>query len=150
AGPVALPVEDLTALPAAQQTARVRQVLQDEGRTPFDLAHGPVLRLRLLRLGAEDHVFVPTLHHIVSDGWSQDVFRRELLAGYTAYRDGQPAPFPPLPVQYADFALWQRATVDAAVLAQGLAYWTQQLAGLPARLALPTDRPRPRRQTFGA
>jgi hypothetical protein len=150
AAPVALAVEDLSSLSAAEQAAQVQAVLAAERTTPFDLARGPVYRVRLLRGGPTDHILVRTLHHIVSDGWSEAVFSRDLLTLYAAAQAGTPAPLAPLPVQYADFACWQRAWLDEAAMATGLAYWTQQLAGRPAQLTLPTDRPRPATPTFAA
>ena len=147
---LAVPVEDLRALAARVQRERVQAVLREEWRTPFDLAKGPLVRLRLLQLGAEEHVLVRTVHHIVSDGWSQGVFNREFMVLYEAFRAGREDPLPPLAVQYADFALWQRRWLEAGALTAGLRYWREQLAGMPDRLALPTDRPRPVRQTFEA
>ena len=147
---LAVPVEDLRALAARVQRERVQAVLGEEWRTPFDLAEGPLVRLRLLQLGAEEHVLVRTVHHIVSDGWSQGVFNREFMVLYEAFRAGREDPLPPLAVQYADFALWQRRWLEAGALTAGLRYWREQLAGMPDRLALPTDRPRPVRQTFEA
>jgi hypothetical protein len=90
------------------------------------------------------------MHHIVSDGWSEGVFNRELKILYEAYREGRESPLKPLPVQYADFALWQRGWLEGGGLQEGLQYWKQQLAGIPERLELPTDRPRPAMQTFAA
>jgi amino acid adenylation domain-containing protein len=140
---VPLQLEDLRPLDDLARRARLDAVLSEEWRTPFDLAQGPLLRMRLLRTGTHDHVLVLTSHHIVSDGWSQAVFNRELIELYAAAREGREAALPPLEVQYADFAVWQRRWLDAGALHEGLAYWTQQLAGLPERLSLPTDRPRP-------
>jgi len=145
---VTLPIEDLRGLPERVRRARLDQALQEEWETPFDLTRGPLLRVRLLHVGEDDHVLVRTLHHIVSDGWSQGVFNRELMLLYAAFREGHADPLPPLPVQYADFALWQRKWLDDTALRAGLAYWTRQLADAPERLTLATDRPRPARQTF--
>ena len=147
---IRIPVEDIQGWDAAAQEVRVRAALRREIEEPFDLAKGPLVRLRLLQLGAEEHVLVRTVHHIVSDGWSQGVFNRELLVLYAAFREGRENPLPPLPVQYADFALWQRSWLEGEVLDEGLRYWTEQLAGIPDRLALPTSRPRPAVQTFEA
>ena len=112
-----------------------------EARAPFDLAHGPLIRVRLLRLGPAVHVLLATLPHVVSDGWSFGVLVRDFTTLYAAAAAGQPSPLPPLPVQYADVALWQRAWLQGAALEAQRAYWRTQLAGLPP-LALPTDRPR--------
>ena len=119
-------------------------------RQPFDLGRGPVLRMRLLKLGEQEHVLLRTMHHIVSDGWSQGVFNRELTILYEAYREGRENPLKALAVQYADFAMWQRSWLEGGALDEGLKYWKEQLAGIPERLELPTDRARPAVQTFGA
>src|SRR6185436_18822838 len=105
---VALPAEDLTDLPAVEQDERVSRIATGEARTPFDLTAGPLLRLRLLRLGAEDHVLLLTLHHIVCDDWSVGVLAREVQEIYRAGREGRSRRLPELPVQYGDFAVWQR------------------------------------------
>ncbi|MFL5539196.1 MAG: non-ribosomal peptide synthetase, partial [Longimicrobiaceae bacterium] len=102
----------------------------------------------LLRLGAEDHVLLLSMHHIVSDGWSMGVLQRELGALYAAYRDGRESPLPELPVQYADYAVWQREHLRGDVLERQLSYWRERLAGAPELLELPTDRPRPAVQTY--
>jgi len=102
-----------------------------------------------LRLGAQDHVLLRTMHHIVSDGWSEGVFNHELMVLYEAFVEGRENPLRPLRVQYADFALWQRRWLEGGALDRGLSYWKEQLAGIPARLELPADRPRPALQTFG-
>jgi amino acid adenylation domain-containing protein len=149
---IALTVVDLREPPLSEEAraAHLRQALREEWDTPFDLTRGPLARARLLQFGAEDHAFIRTLHHIVSDGWSQGVFNRELMELYAAFHEHRPDPLPPLPVQYADFAVWQRHWLDAGALDEGLAYWTTHLAGIPERVTLPTDRPRPARQTFAA
>lgn len=144
-----LPLEDLSRLDQTAQQARVMACLASAASQPFDLGCGPVLRLRLLKLSPDHHILLRTMHHIVSDGWSEEVFSRELAVLYQALRDGRPNPLPPLTVQYADFAIWQRQLLEAEV-GSDLSYWTQQLAGIPERLELPTDRPRPAQQTFAA
>src|SRR5207302_9803099 len=101
-------VEDLGGLPEAEREPEARRRARAEARRPFVLARGPLLRVTLLRLGAEDHVLVVVLHHIVSDGWSTGVLIEELTRLYTAFAEGRPSPLPELPVQYADFAAWQR------------------------------------------
>jgi amino acid adenylation domain-containing protein len=131
------------------QQERVQEALCNEARMPFDLMRGPLLRVKLLRLGAEDHVLLRTMHHIVSDGWSEGVFNHELMVLYEAFVEGRENPLRPLRVQYADFALWQRRWLERGALERGLSYWKEQLAGIPARLELPTDRSRPVLQTFG-
>jgi hypothetical protein len=122
-----------------------RLMAEDAGRT-FDLERGPLVRGRLVRLGAEDHVLLVAMHHIVSDGWSMEVLTRELSALYGAFLRGEADPLPPLPVQYADFAAWQRRWVDGEVLRRQADYWKEALAGAPELLELPADRARPARQ----
>ncbi|WP_420126319.1 amino acid adenylation domain-containing protein, partial [Longimicrobium sp.] len=121
----------------------VRRLLGEEARTPFDLARGPLIRGLLVRLAEEDHLLQVTMHHMVSDGWSIGVFTRELGALYGVFRRGEPDPLPPLPVQYADYAAWQRRWVDGDVLKEQADYWRATLGGAPALLELPTDHPRP-------
>ncbi|HDS1733729.1 non-ribosomal peptide synthetase [Pseudomonas sp. BP8] len=122
--------------------------LREEANGPFDLAHGPLLRARLICLGAQHHVLLLTLHHIVADGWSLGVLIRELTALYPALRDGRQAALPALPVQYADYAVWQRRWLAGEQLQRQAEYWRSALEGAPALLALPSDRPRPARQDF--
>ncbi|BCQ27138.1 hypothetical protein NK8_53270 (plasmid) [Caballeronia sp. NK8] len=136
---LALPLDTLA---PGTQAAEVRRLAQDEGRRPFDLQHGPLLRARLLRLAEEEHVLLFTMHHIVSDGWSSGVLVRELGACYTAALRNEPIALPPLAVQYADYTLWQRDWLAGAELERQTQYWRNQLAEL-APLDLPTDRPRP-------
>ncbi len=119
-----------------------------EASRPFDLAAGPLLRLHLLRLAEDDHVLFFNLHHAVSDGWSVGVLVRELTALYGAFLRGEAAVLPELPVQYGDFARWQRQWLQGEVLDAQLAYWRQRLAGAPEVLNLATDRPRPALQTY--
>src|SRR5438067_1642775 len=119
--------------------SRLSEALWEEWERPFDLAAGPLVRARLLRFGARSHGLVLTTHHLVSDGWSQALLRHELQALYAAYRAGREPALPPLPLQYADFALRQRRRGD---FEDDLAYWKERLAGLPERLELPADRPR--------
>jgi amino acid adenylation domain-containing protein len=147
---VDLPTIDLSAVVPDRQWEAVQTVWQRERETPFDLRRGPVLRMCLLRLAEDDHVLVQTMHHIASDGWSESIFNLELQALYTAYREGNANPLPSLPVQYADFAVWQRQVLTDGVLEEGLAYWKEQLAELPEGMELPTDRPRPPLKTYVA
>ena len=147
---VDVPVDDFSAFDEPAQRAAVAAALSNARERRFDLSRGPLLRLRLLRLGSADHVLVHVVHHIVSDAWSRAVFVRDLMALYESFRQARPDPLLPLPVQYADFALWQRAHLSGAGLSRELAYWHQQLTGSPQRLDVPTDRPRPPIQTFEA
>ncbi|HVR99572.1 MAG TPA: amino acid adenylation domain-containing protein, partial [Thermoanaerobaculia bacterium] len=135
-----LPVVDLSGLAAREELAR-RLALEEAWR-PFDLARGPLLRLTLLRLGETDHLLLMTMHHIVSDGWSRGVLLREIGALYAG------SPLPELPVQYADFAVWQRSWLQGEVLEEQIAYWRRRLEGAPRVLELPADRSRPAVQTF--
>ncbi|HEY0019293.1 MAG TPA: amino acid adenylation domain-containing protein, partial [Longimicrobium sp.] len=144
----ALPVEDLSALDDAAREAVVRRRAAEDAARPFDLSAGPVFRASLLRLADDDHVLLLCMHHIVSDGWSIGVLLRELSALYAAFRDGREPALGALPVQYAEFAAWQRQQLRGRALDRQLAYWTRQLAGAPALLELPTDRPRPAVQTY--
>ncbi|WP_346293410.1 amino acid adenylation domain-containing protein [Sphaerothrix gracilis] len=150
APPAAIPIPliDLQALSSRQQDFEVSQLVAAIHRQPFDLTTGPLLRLGLLRLSDTDHVIALTLHHSIADGWSIDVLLRELAALYTAFLTGSPAPLSPLPIQYADFAVWQRQQHQAARLEQQSAYWQQQLGGRLPVLQLPSDRPRPPKQSF--
>ncbi|MBV9773008.1 MAG: amino acid adenylation domain-containing protein, partial [Gemmatimonadetes bacterium] len=140
---LALYVADLSPLPEAEQAAAVRARVAGDAARPFDLENGPLFRASLLRLGADEHVLLLCLHHIVSDGWSMGVLFREMEALYGAYASGEASPLPPLEVQYPDYAVWQRKHLVGEVLEAQLAYWKERLAGAPALLELPTDRPRP-------
>ncbi|MFY0567266.1 non-ribosomal peptide synthase/polyketide synthase [Archangium lansingense] len=143
-----LPLTDLSTLPEAEREATARRLAVEEAHRPFDLRRGPLFRAHLLRLAPEHHVLLVTMHHIVSDGWSVSVLVREVVAGYEAATRGQQVGLPPLPVQYADYAAWQREWMQGPVLDARLDYWREQLAGAPAALELPTDRPRPAVQTY--
>src|SRR5215213_11727459 len=133
---------------AEEQEAELRRLAREEAARPFDLEAGPLLRVRLLRLNEREHVLLLTMHHIVSDGWSMGVLVRELCALYEAFLQGKESPLAPLTVQYADYAQWQREHLTGEVLEQQLQYWREQLAGAPALLELPADRPRPAVQSF--
>ncbi|HEV7786087.1 MAG TPA: amino acid adenylation domain-containing protein, partial [Thermoanaerobaculia bacterium] len=139
---LARPLVELAALPAAWQEAEVRRLVREETARPFDLARGPLLRAVLLRLSEREHVAVFTLHHIVSDAWSMGVLVREVAAHYGAFLAGRPSLLPELPIQYADFTLWQREWLQGEALEGQLAYWRERLAGAPPVLELPLDRPR--------
>nr|WP_253900126.1 non-ribosomal peptide synthetase [Corallococcus carmarthensis] len=134
----ALVVEDLSS-----NTAEVQRRVEQEVLRPFELAHGPLIRALLLKLDAREHVLAVTMHHIVSDGWSLGVLIREVSALYAAFVQGQPSPLPELPVQYADYAAWQRGWLQGTTLQREVDYWKQKLSGAPPVLELPTDRPRP-------
>lgn len=135
---LALPLTDLTRSGLEALVA----ILDDVARAGFDLARGPLIRASLLRLAADEHVLLVTMHHIVSDGWSLQVLAGEIAALYAAFHQGRPDPLPPLPIQYADYSAWQRSQVGSEAGQAQLAWWTRQLAGAPAVLELPLDRPR--------
>ncbi len=139
---------DLRALPVRQREPEALRRAAAEARVPFDLTRGDLLRVTLYRTDDEQHVMLLAVHHIVSDGWSMGVLVAEVTALYTAFAQGQPSPLPELPVQYGDFAVWQRGWLAGEVLDQQVGYWKRQLAGAPPVLELPTDRPRPAEQTF--
>jgi amino acid adenylation domain-containing protein/non-ribosomal peptide synthase protein (TIGR01720 family) len=138
-----LALDDLSALPDATRETVARREVEVEAQRPFDLARGPLLRARLLRLAADDHVLLLTMHHIVSDAWTRGILSHEIATLYAAYHEGRPHGLPELPVQYGDYAAWQRAWLSGAVEDRLLAYWKKQLGGAPAAIELPTDRPRP-------
>jgi amino acid adenylation domain-containing protein/thioester reductase-like protein len=143
-----LPVRDLTGLPEGEREAEARRLADEETRRPFDLERGPLFRASLLRLGPEDHVTLVTVHHSVYDGWSANIFLGEVGLLYQAFCAGQPSPLPELPIQYADFAHWQRQWLKSGLMQDQLAYWKKQLAGPLPVLELPTDHPRPATRTF--
>src|SRR5262249_34498928 len=138
----ALPVVDFARIPQEKREEQLQQLLEQEARKPFVLARGPLLRVLIARLDKEEHVVLLVLHHIIADGWSMHVIMRELAALYNAYVARQPSPLSPLPIQYADFAAWQRQWLQGEVLETQLAYWTKQLEGIEP-LELPLDHPRP-------
>ncbi|MET0395972.1 MAG: condensation domain-containing protein, partial [Longimicrobiaceae bacterium] len=141
--PSRLPVEDLTALAPEARAWTARERVRAEAATPFDLARGPLLRARLIRLDDDDWGLLLTLHHIVTDGWSTGILMGELSAFYTAIAAGREARLPALPVQYPDYAAWQRGWLAGPVLERQLEYWRERLADAPPLLELPVDRPRP-------
>jgi len=142
-----LPLIDLAALPPAAASNERNRLLRETAHQYFDLARGPLLRVRLIRSGAERHVVSLAAHHIVADGWSLGIVLRELAELYTARVTGAQAFLDELPIQYADFAAWEREWLSGEALETHLAYWKQQLADL-SPLRLPTDRPRPRSPQF--
>ena len=144
----ALPVTDLRELPPAKREAEVQKLIAAAALQHFNLAKGPLLRATLLHLDSEEYILLLTLHHIVFDGWSIGVLLRELAALYEAFSTGKPSPLAELPIQYADFAVWQREWLGGDRARIDLAYWKQQLEGAPPLLELPTDRPRPSVQTY--
>jgi amino acid adenylation domain-containing protein len=145
---VTWPIVDLRHLTEAKRAVKAQRLVNEETQRPFDMTRGPLLRAALWQLGEDEYLLALTLHHIVSDGWSMEVFNRELSLLYTAFVSDQPSPLADLPIQYRDFAVWQRQWLQGEALESQLAYWKQQLAGSPSVLELPTDRPRPAAQTY--
>ncbi|HEV7377329.1 MAG TPA: condensation domain-containing protein, partial [Pyrinomonadaceae bacterium] len=147
AAAVALPIVDLTDLEDGERDVEARRLITAEAARSFDLTKGPLLRASLLRLSEQEHVAVMTVHHIALDAWSMGLLIREVAALYAAYAQGQASPLAELSIQYVDFAHWQQQWLQGEALETQLSYWKKQLAGAPAALELPTDRPRPAVQT---
>ena len=146
--PFALAEQDLAALPLSLREAALEQAISSFLATPFDLSASPLIRGLLIRMADEEHVLAVNQHHIISDGWSIGILVRELGALYEAFLHGSTASLPPLPIQYADFAVWQRERLQGQALAAQTAFWRAHLQGAPALLELPTDRPRPAVQNY--
>jgi amino acid adenylation domain-containing protein len=148
--PAAVPLEliDLRGLESAEQEREVRQLAQKQASARFDLGQGPLLRAQLLRLNEQEHVLLLAMHHIVSDGWSRGVLIEEIAKLYTGFASGEPVELKPLPVQYADYTLWQRSWLKGEVRERERAYWRQQLEGSPQALELLPDHRRPAVQSF--
>src|SRR5882724_3162520 len=144
----AVEYEDLSELGESEREKGVQEVAAAEAGRPFDLRTGPLLRVRLVRLSEREHVLVLVMHHIISDGWSMGVLLREMEVLYGAYERGEEAALKELPIQYADYAEWQREWLSGEVLAEQLRYWREQLSGAPPVLELPTDRARPAVQSY--
>jgi len=144
---IPLPVVDLRELPAEEGELQAKRLITEESVRPFDLATGPLIRLMLLKLDETEHILLLNLHHIICDDWSIGVLIRELSTIYTAFAQNQPSPLAELPLQYADFAHWQREWLQGEELETQLAYWRQQLGGIPV-LNLPSDRPKPTIQSY--
>jgi len=145
---VNLPVQNLTGLGPEKREAEARRLADREARRIYDLEQGPMFRVRLLQLTDDEFVLVVCMHHIICDGWSLGVFYRELETLYRAFLTGQKSPLIDLPLQYVDFAIWQRETLGDDVLQKQIDYWREQLSQSLAPLELPADHPRPALQTF--
>src|SRR6185503_7252409 len=143
-----LPVIDLGELSEAEREIESRRVTSIELQEPFNLSEAPLIRAGLIRLKDDEHIVLLTLHHIVSDGWSEGVLTRELAQLYAAFSEGKDSPLAELPIQYVDYAVWQQEWLQGDVLDHQLAYWKTQLSGDLSALELPTDRPRPPVQTY--
>lgn len=139
---------DLTQLRSDERETEVQRLLGEATRHVFDIVHDRLLRASLLKLGEQEHVLSLTIHHIISDGWSMGVLFREIGELYEAFVNRRPSPLAKLPIQYSDFAVWQRELLQGDLMGTQLAYWREQLADAPALLELPLDRPRPTIQTF--
>ncbi len=145
--PFDLPIHDLTQLPADARFSAAMQQVRHIATRPFDLAADPLLRVHLFKLADDDYILLIVMHHIISDAWSLGVMMRELVETFTAYTEHRPPILPDLPIQFADYAMWQRSWLRGDSLEQQLAYWRRQLANAPL-LELPTDHPRPPLQTY--
>ncbi|HEU4595678.1 MAG TPA: amino acid adenylation domain-containing protein [Pyrinomonadaceae bacterium] len=145
---LAVSFRDLTEMSPAEREAEAAREASAETARGFDLSAGPLVRVSVLKLSEDEHVLLVTMHHIVSDAWSTGIFIREMSALYSAFTSGADSPLEELPIQYADYAAWQRQHLSGENLERQLAYWRQQLGGAPALLELPTDRPRPPVQTY--
>jgi amino acid adenylation domain-containing protein len=143
-----MPLVDLRGLPESAREPEARRLCMKEAQRSFNLGHDLMLRASLFRLGETKHILFVNMHHIASDGWSRGLLFRELRSLYGAFVEGKPSPLPELPVQYADFAAWQRECLQGEVLEKELSYWRKQLEGASALLELPTDRPRPATQSY--
>ncbi|HYW71139.1 MAG TPA: amino acid adenylation domain-containing protein [Pyrinomonadaceae bacterium] len=146
AAPIALDVSDLSAVPDPETEAR--RLVEEESLQPFDLETGPLMRVRVLRLGAEEHVLLLTMHHIISDGWSIGILVREMTELYSARAKGESPELAGLPIQYADFSLWQRQWLTGEALDRQLSYWRKQLQSPLPVVELPLDKVRPAVQTY--
>ncbi|HEY3581938.1 MAG TPA: amino acid adenylation domain-containing protein, partial [Pyrinomonadaceae bacterium] len=145
---VSLTLIDLSSVTDEERESAVQTTMHREARRTFDLARGPLLRVALIRLGEQEHIALLTMHHIISDGWSEGVLVRELATLYDAYAQGKQSPLDELKVQYADYAVWQREWLQGEVLEQQMGYWREQLAGSSGVLELPVDHPRPAAQSY--
>ena len=146
---IALPVIDLRNLNAEKRETESRRVIYETIRRPFNLSQDLMLRVSLLKFDEREHILIVVRHHIASDGWSSAIFWREVTAYYRAFIDGRPPELEELPVQYADYAAWQREQFQRGVLESQITYWREQLKNL-ATLQVPTDRPRPVNESFRA
>ncbi|MBW4569114.1 MAG: amino acid adenylation domain-containing protein [Tolypothrix carrinoi HA7290-LM1] len=146
--PLTLSIFDISELPTNQQEAEIKQQAAQDAQQPFDISSDHLLRVKLLRLGEQEHIILLTMHHIVSDGWSIGVLVQELAKLYQAFCNEQPSSLPALPIQYVDFAAWQRQWLQGEVLKTQKSYWLKHLENAPKVLELPTDHPRPTIQTF--
>ena len=143
-----IPLLDLSCLPAEEKQTQIQQQIETEAQQPFDISSDQLIRIKLLRLGVEEHIMLLTVHHIIYDDWSSTILFRELSTLYQAFSNGKPSPLAKLPVQYVDFAAWQRQWLQGEVLETQISYWLKQLENAPKILELPTDYPRPSFRSF--
>jgi aspartate racemase len=146
--PISIPVIDLRSWRVEEREAEAQRIVNVEARKPFNLATGPLLRVQLLRLEEEEFIVMLSMHHIIADGWSMDVLIREIMVLYQAMSAGEESLLPELPLQYADYARWQRQYLQGEILEAQLSYWQKQLEGIPPLLELPSDHPRPPEQSY--
>ncbi|WP_456439958.1 amino acid adenylation domain-containing protein [Caldithrix abyssi] len=145
---ITIPTVDLSDLPEEQALRKARELARADALKPFDLEKGPLFRILLLKLNDNDHLVLFNMHHIITDGWSTGILVREMAAIYNALSDGKPSPLSPLPIQYADFTVWQQNWLQGEVLEKHLQFWQEYIGENPPVLELPTDHPRPAMQTF--
>ncbi|RMD90310.1 MAG: non-ribosomal peptide synthetase, partial [Calditrichaeota bacterium] len=145
---ISLPLKDISHLNPVDRNAEFQKHAKQEAERPFNLTHGPLIRASLLKLSDSEHIFFLTIHHIVFDGWSTGILLNELKNHYKKFANHEEINLPDLPIQYADFAVWQRQWLQGEELEKQLSFWKQQLSGAPQILELPLDRPRPPVQTF--
>ncbi len=138
-----MPIVDMTDMAGAHREEAVKSFIRAQGQKKFDLVEGPMIRSHLLKLSSREHILVLCEHHLVHDGWTQNVLLKEFVTIYKAFCEGKPSPFPELPIQYADYAVWQRNYFQGDVMERQLEYWKEKLEGLPPLLEIPADRPRP-------
>jgi len=146
--PVHMAISNLSSVSENAREAQAKGLARKEASTPLDLTRGPIFRVSLFKLSEDDHILLLNVHHIVFDGWSTSILLRELSTLYEAFSLGKSSPLPELTIRYVDYAVWQRQYLSGKTLEEKLSYWKTQLAGAPASLDLPTDRPRPPLQTF--
>ena len=145
---VALPETDLSSLPDPERELAWRRLAQEEGRKTFDLSRAPLIRATVVHISAVEHRLLLTIHHIIADEWSMELIHHEVSQLYGSFARGQPSPLPDLPIQFGDFAAWQRNWLQGDVLQQQLSFWKEELAGAPSIIELATDKPRPASQSF--
>lgn len=145
--PLTIPLVDLRQISESKQLVKIKMLASEEACRPFNLAIAPLMRITLLQLGRLEHFLLVTMHHIISDGWSVNILVKELVALYKAFGAGKPSPLPELPIQYGDFAVWQRQFLQGKILQKSISFWKKRISGSP-KLKLSTDRPRSKVRAF--